>query len=87
MRKLILCGFAALFLVGCYSAEDAAKIERREARNAANKERTNIVERIDGANEAYIGKFEAEFSDGTRVGCIRSGYDEHVACVPLKGEL
>jgi hypothetical protein len=87
MRKLaaVLCGFGILFLVGCYSTETADRIERREAGTAANKTRTSIVERIDGEHEAYIGKFETEFSEGTRVGCVTTGYG--VSCVPLKGAL
>lgn len=87
MRKLglLLCGFAILVLVGCYSTETANRIERRDASQAANKERTSIVERIDGEHERYIGKFETEFSDGTRVGCVQSAYG--VACVPLKGTI
>ncbi len=87
MRKLalVLCGFGILFLAGCYSAEDSSRIVRRDAGEAADKERPNIKERIDGKHENYLSKFETEFSDGTRVGCVQASYG--VSCVTLKEPL
>lgn len=85
MRKLAIGILAAMFLGGCYSQETAARLARREDSKEANKTRPSITERIDGEHENYIAKFETEFSDGTRVGCVTHGYG--VSCVALKGPL
>jgi hypothetical protein len=43
------------------------------------------MERIDGPGDAYIYKFETEFSDGTRVGCVTVSSYYNVDCVTLTG--
>jgi hypothetical protein len=84
MRKLVavLCGFGILFLVGC---ADTERQDRRNALTAARQARPNLMERIDGPADAYIYKFETEFSDGTRVGCVTVSSYYNVDCVTLTG--
>lgn len=85
MRKFAIGIIAVMFLGGCYSQETAARLERHEESKEANKTRPAIMERIDGEHEAFTAKFETEFSDGTRVGCVTHGYG--LSCVALKGSL
>jgi hypothetical protein len=83
MRKLglVLCGFVVLFLVGC---GENARQEIRSAAAEAKHSRPNVMERVDGPNDAYITKFEIEFSDGTRVGCVTVSLYS-LTCVTLTG--
>ena len=98
MRQLAmgLC-LAVLFLGGCewvsenvphpdYYGTQAAQDIEDEKEDALTAERPNILERIDGpADSRVVRKFEAEFSDGTRVGCV--AISNGLSCVTLKGAL
>jgi hypothetical protein len=83
MRKLaaVLCGFVILFLVGCGPSPIQ---EIRSAAAEAKQSRPNVMERVDGPKDAHITKFETEFSDGTRVGCVTVSLYS-LTCVTLTG--
>ena len=100
MRQLAIgLILAVLFLGGCsevadwaeknppdlYGTQAAQDIEDAKE-DALTAERPNILERLDGPSDSrVVRKFEAEFSDGTRVGCVT--LSSGVSCVTLKGAL
>ena len=82
MRKLarvLLCGFAVLFLVACPpSARE--KVDREDPATVLTVERLDFPKY--GGSAADALQFEVEYSDGTKVGCVYiwSG----VSCVALQ---
>ena len=80
-RALVLCGFVILLLAGC-GPSTTQVIRSEEAK--AKVLRPTVMERVDGPGDAFIAKFETEFSDGTRVGCVTVSLYS-LACVKLAG--
>ena len=99
MRKLAIgLSLAVMFLAGCsdiadwaeahppdlYGTQAAQDIEDAKEK-AITAKRPNVMERVDGPADSWvIRKFETEFSDGTRVGCVAA---RTISCVKLKGAL